>query len=180
MENLSGESDKPQATEHSNIALIYNYTEYRIKLVNDSLNALNTKLGSILAFSGVAIGFSINLPNEPFLLSSAEQYVCYSCLILKILVCLALGSAIFISTIGFYPQAGGGMTPPNILMEEYYEDSDESCRLVIVKTWLEALEELETMRDSKSEYVKKAVFALGGAAILAAINIMLASFLSML
>jgi hypothetical protein len=169
----------PQVSEQSNIKLIYNYTEYRLKLANDSLNSLNAKLGSIIAFSGAAIGFSINLPNQGFG-STTEQLICYSCLILKILVCLSLIVAVCISMTGFYPQAGGGMTPPHILMDEYYYDSEENCRLVIAKTWLETLDELESMRDTKARFVKKAIFALGGAAILAATDIILASLLPML
>ena len=72
------------------------------------------------------------------------------------------------------------MTPPRILMNDYYKDSEENCRLVITKTWLEALDELESMRDTKAEFVKRAILALGSAAILAAIDIIIASYLSML
>jgi hypothetical protein len=176
---MENSSETPQIPEQSNIKLIYSYTEYRLKLANDSLNALNTKLGSIIAFSGVAIGFSINLPNKQFGIAT-EPFICYSCLILKILVCLCLVMAICISMAGFYPKAGGGMTPPRILMNEYFYDSGENCRLVITKTWLETLDELESMRDTKAEYLKKAIFALGGAAILAAMDISLASLLPML
>lgn len=176
---MENSSETPQLPERSNIKLIYTYTEYRLKLANDSLNALNTKLGSIIAFSGAAIGFSINLPNRQFSIVT-EQLTCYSCLILKIFVCLCLAMAICISMIGFYPQAGGGMTPPNILMDEYYYDSEENCQLVITKTWLESLKELELMRDTKAEFVKKAIFALGGAALLAATDVILASLLPML
>jgi hypothetical protein len=176
---MENSSETSRTEKHSNLRLIYSYTEYRLKLANDSLNALNTKLGSIIAFSGAAIGFSINLPNKGFSVVTA-QLTCYSCLILKILVCLCLVVAICISMAGFYPKAGAGMTPPRILMDEYYDDSEENCRLVITKTWLETLDELELMRDTKAEYLKKAIFALGGAAILAAIDIMLASLLPML
>lgn len=170
--------ENEQASERPNIELIYSYTEYRLKLTKDDLNSLNTKLGSIIAFSGAAIGFSINLPNRAFIEQVAEPYLCYSCLTLKILVCLCLVMSICISMFGFYPQAGGGMTPPKTLMDEYYYDTEENCRLVITKTWIEALDELEKMRDSKSEFVKYSIFAFGGAAILAAFDIILASGLS--
>lgn len=164
--------------EHTNIKLIYSYTEYRLKLANDSISALNTKLGSAIAFSGASIGFSINLPNKAFLLAPGDQYICYSCLILKMSVCIVLILAIFTSVIGFIPQSGGGMTPPGLLMEENYYDSDENCRLIITKTWIEALEELELIRDNKSKLVKIAVLLLGLAAFLAATSIILASGLS--
>jgi hypothetical protein len=173
--------EEDQAPERSNIELIYSYTEYRIKLTNDSLHALNTKLGSIIAFSGAAVGFSINLPNKAFIVQqSLEPYICYSCLILKILVCVLLVLAICTSMLGFLPQARGGMTPPNLLLKEHYYDSEEEYRLVITRTWIEALDEIEQARDSKAEFVKRAILALGGAAVLAASNIILASGLSIL
>ena len=175
--------DNPQETketQHTNIKLIYNYTEYQLKLANDSINSLNTKLGSIIAFSGASIGLSINLPNKAFLENATEQYVCYSCLILKILVCILLIVAVSTSVIGFIPQAGGGMTPSNLLMDENYYDSDEDCRLIITKTWIEALAELKSLRDNKANLVKIAILAIGGAAVSAAMDVILASILSML
>jgi hypothetical protein len=177
MENSSEETKEP---EHTNIQLIYDYTEYRLKLANDSLNALNTKLGSIIAFSGVSIGLSINLPSKAFTINSGAQYICYSCFIIKIIVCIFLIAAIVISLSGFTPIEGGGMTPPSLLMNENYYDSDEDCRLIITKTWIEALKELETLRDSKANQVKMSILALGGAAISAAFSVILASVLSII
>ena len=164
----------------TNIQLIYNYTEYRLKLANDSINALNTKLGSIIAFSGASIGLSINLPNRAFIISLSDHYICYSCFILKIFVCIFLIVAIVVSLSGFTPKEGGGMTPPSLLMNENYYDSDENCRLIITKTWIEALEEVESLRDNKANQVKIAILALGGAAILAATSVILASVLSII
>lgn len=72
------------------------------------------------------------------------------------------------------------MTPPQILMDEYYGDSDERCRLVITKTWIEALQELENSRYEKAEFTKKAIIMLSIAALLAAIDIILATFIPLL
>lgn len=78
------------------------------------------------------------------------------------------------------PKASGGMTPPQILMDEYYKDSDENCRLVITKTWIEALQELENLRDKKAEITNKAIIMLCTSAILAALDIILATFIPLL
>ena len=177
MENSSEQTKEP---EHTNIQLIYSYTEYRLKLANESINALNTKIGSIIAFSGVSIGLTINLPNKAFITNFSAQYICYSCLIIKIVVCIFVIAAIVISLSGFTPKEGGGMTPPSLLMKENYYDSDEDCRLIITKTWIEALEELESLRDKKAKQVKMGILALGGAAISAAISVIMASLLSMI
>ncbi len=65
-------------------------------------------------------------------------------------------------------------------MDEYYYDSEENCRLVITKTWLEALDECESVRDEKAKIADQATTALYCAACLAALDIIIAAFLSML
>ncbi len=72
------------------------------------------------------------------------------------------------------------MTPPSLLMEENYYDSDENCRLIITKTWIEALKELESIRDEKAKFVDKAVSTLCGAALVASFSVILAAALPML
>lgn len=169
-----------EQSEHTNINLIYSYTEYRLKLTNDSINALNTKLSAILAFSATSIIFSINLPNQAFLASPDRQYICYSCLVLKILVCCFLALTIYLSVQGFRPKPGGGMTPPDKLMNENYYDSEENCRLIITKTWIEALQDLEKLRDEKAKIADRAIRMLCVAAFCATGSVILASGLSML
>lgn len=166
--------------EYNNINLIYSYTEYRIKMTNDSINALNTKLSAVLGFSATSIIFSINLPNQAFIPNTRHEYLCYSCLILKIIVCVLLAVTIFKCIQGLLPKAVGGMTPPEILMNEYYYDTDENCKLVITKTWIEALKEFETLRDEKAKIANGAITTLGGAALVASSSIILAALLSML
>lgn len=177
MENFQIEDGQ---SEHTNISLIYSYTEYRLKLTNDSINALNTKLSSILAFSATSIIFSINLPNQAFIVIPGHQYICYCCLWLKIVVCVFLALTIYLSVLGFRPKGAGGMTPPDLLMEENYYDSDEDCRLIITKTWIEALKELEFLRDQKAKVADQAIQTLCIAAFCATGSIILASLLSML
>ncbi len=95
-------------------------------------------------------------------------------------VCIFLAITIFICVQGFLPKASGGMTPPKILMNEYYYDSDENCRLVITKTWIEALQEFENVRDEKAKITEKAIIMLSIAALLAALDIILATFIPLL
>ena len=120
----------PIKMEHTNIDLIYSYTEYRITLVNNSINQLNAKLNSVLAFGVISTFLSVDLPDI------------YFCLWLKILICLLLILTILLAVLGLRPRPAGGMTPPHLLMEENYYDTEENCRLIIVKTWIEALKEL--------------------------------------
>lgn len=54
---------------------------------------------------------------------------------------------------GFRPCDSGGITPPSLLMNENYYDSDEYIRLIITKTSIEGLKELECSRDWKASVV---------------------------
>ena len=177
MEDSRSEDEQ---NEHTNIDLIYNYTEYRLKLTKDSINVLNAKLGAVLAFSTISIIFLMNLPNQAYLTSPGSQYICYSCLILKVLACCFLSLTIYLSAQGFRPKPGGGMTPPNLLMNENYYDSEENCRLIITKTWIEALQDLEGLRDEKAKIADQAIQVLCVAAFCATGSVILASGLSML
>lgn len=149
--------------EHTNINLIYDYTEYRIALVNNSINQLNAKINSVLAFGVISVFLSVDLPGA------------YFCLWLKLLTLVFLLLAVFLAVWGLRPMATGGMTPPNLLMEENYYDTDEDCRLIITKTWIEALKELETLRDEKAKVVNRAIYILCAAITCATSSIILAS-----
>lgn len=154
-----------ETMEHTNIDLIYNYTECRLALVNNSINQLNAKLNSILAFGVISTFLSVDLPNTDF------------CLWLKILVCIFLILTILLTILGLRPKPAGGMTPPNLLMEENYYDTEENCRLIIVKTWIEALKELELLRDEKARTAHQAIYMLCAAVTCAASSVVLASAL---
>jgi hypothetical protein len=65
-------------------------------------------------------------------------------------------------------------------MKENYYDSDEDCRLIITKTWIEALKELEILRDEKAKIADRAIHTLSVAAFCATSSVILASVLSML
>jgi hypothetical protein len=99
---------------------------------------------------------------------------------LKIVACVFLALTIYLSVLGFRPLAAGGMTPPDLLMKENYYDSDEGCRLIITKTWIEALKEFELLRAQKAKVGDQAIHTLCMTAFCATGNVILAPVLSML
>ena len=145
--------------EHTNIELIYNYTEYRIRLTNQNLNRLDIKLGIIFVTS------FLSLFNLPELQNN-----------FKVVICIFLIITIGLSYLGLHSKATGGMTPPGLLMKENYYDTDEDCRLIIVKTWIEALKELELLRDEKAGIAKWSSRILCFTILIIAVNIILSSF----
>jgi hypothetical protein len=115
--------------ESNNIALIYDYTQKHIESINKSIDILNTKISFFLLL-------------YVLILISNTQFNYLDCFLL---------TGISISIYTLLPKATGGVTPPEILMNEYYYESEENCRLVIVKTWLETIIELELIRDRKAK-----------------------------
>jgi hypothetical protein len=145
--------------EHTNIELIYSYTKYHIKLVNKSISRLDIKLGIIFVTSILSL---FNLPDSPNNV--------------KTVICVFLVITVGLSYLGLHPKAAGGMTSPGLLMKENYYDTDEDCRLIITKTWIEALKELETLRNEKADIAKWASRILCFTILLIAANIILSSF----
>jgi hypothetical protein len=60
--NDDNEQNRTQNTEQSNIDLIYTYTESVLKSQIDSLGKLDTRLATLLAFSGVLLKLVFDLP----------------------------------------------------------------------------------------------------------------------
>ena len=179
-QDMDKSPEQDNEREHTNINLIYNYTEYIIKFTTDKINALNAKISAILGFSVTAIIFSINLPNKAFISNEDTLDLCYSCLILKILVCVLLGITIFNCIQAFRPKMAGRMKTPQILMDKYYGDTEDNCRLVIIQTWIEGLKELNIILDEKVKIADRAMITLCLAGLTASSSIILACFLSML
>ena len=67
----------------NNLDLIYEYTASILKAFDEDAKAINAKLGTIIAFNGVLIRISMDLPDQ---LTKIGGIPCYSCLIIKIVI----------------------------------------------------------------------------------------------
>lgn len=155
MTNAESQQELPDnpSPEHTNIKLIYKYTQYHLKSVNCSIDILTTKLNVLLGLSAVLV-----IPIAFLLLveiKTKPQY--YWLLGSEIVSCGLLIATLYSCFVGFQPRALGGVTPPSLLMNENYYDSDEDIRLIIVKTWIEALKELEGLRNWKTSVVSQTI-----------------------
>lgn len=145
-----------QLPEHTNINLIYEYTEYHLKSVNRSIDILTTKLNVLLGLStALVVPIALLLP-----IGIKTKFQCYWLLSLEIMSCGLLIATLYFCITGFQPRSLGGVTPPSLLMNENYYDSDEDIRLIITKTRIEALKELEDLRDWKASVVNQIVILL--------------------
>jgi hypothetical protein len=174
MENSLNDKNK-----HTNIGLIYEYTENVVKSVGDNIEKLNTRLASVIGFSGILLRFVADLPNTgikidcPFLNIHLQSL----CLVLKLGVCFLLACCICLSAMGLAPKGGSGtMVPPGMLLDEWYFETDERCRLYIVKSWRVGLENLDSSRIKKAWNLNIAVLLLILATALFALDIALSAW----
>jgi hypothetical protein len=164
--NIGEQNYKP------NSRLFYTYTESAIKLLNDSINALNSKLSTVIGFAGVLLRFGVDLPgNIPI-----GDTQCLSCLILKVASITFAFLSILTAILGFLPQTVGTMAyPEDLLVDEYFEDTEENNRIRIVKTWLIGYQLILDSIDTKSAGLKHASIFLLFAAAAYALDSVIAS-----
>lgn len=166
---------------HNNVSLAYIYTKEVIEDTNKSLDALNTKLTAVLAFSGLLLRFSGDLPETNDFFVAA-----------RLVVCSFFGLAVVFCCLGLQPKVGGAVVVPDDLIygrversngdgeKEYgalcYHESDERVRLFIIKTWLSRLPELDRRVESSFDALKKATWCIAAGSILLAICLATAPF----
>ncbi|MDT9186269.1 MAG: hypothetical protein P5681_00410 [Limnospira sp. PMC 894.15] len=174
MTDIKLEQDKKR------VDFIYDYTKDIISANEDSIRVSDTKLGSIIALSGAYLIVINSLPIAPA--SKSEiQYTCYSLITLKILVVLFLAVAIICAICGLLPKSRLGATSPSGLMKERDNSRDErELKIIVIKTWIDELEEHDRFRDTKAQWVKRSLIWLSLSAVAAVVNISLANLISML
>ena len=166
--------------DNPNITLIYEYAQQALKDLDTSSNILNTKLAAVIGFDAALIRFSSSSPDKSLVIELVNigfHLNCYSCLFLKILSYMSLIISLVFALWGFRPQKGGEIILPEELMEKCLEISEEHYRISIIDSWNKSIEELAATRDRTAKLFNRAVLFLGIAAILSAIDIILASLL---
>lgn len=133
---------------HSNIDTIYDYTQYQIDSINQSVATLNNKISVVLIIAFFLL-FSFVAP--------VIFYKSWAYIILFFINIILVSAAIVQSFWCLWPSGAGSVILPKILIEEYYYASSEDCKLVIVKTWVEALQELVAWRNEKANKLKLAI-----------------------
>jgi hypothetical protein len=128
-------------TSKPNTELIYNYTEALIKAQNESLNRLDTKLGGLLAFTGVLVKIAADLPGRTAL-QGITGLICYSCILLKVLTLVFLALAALKLCIGITAKLREKVVSPQALMrDEWYFADQENCKCYIINTWIKTEQE---------------------------------------
>lgn len=153
------------SVEHTNIALIYEYTESVIKAANDSVRSLNTKLSGIIGLSGVLLKFAGDLEHSTDWSTG-----------LQILICILLVAASWVGLLGLQPKDIGDIVRPKELRKDFYYSTEEECRRYIVDNWINAIAQLDQNRDEKQGHLNTAIVFFTLATTLFGLDICLNSF----
>jgi hypothetical protein len=142
----------------TNIKLTYDYTLNSIKVVNESVDKINTKLALVLTLSGILVNFGKDLPGYDLVISpTGLTYLCLSCYLLKLGAYILIIAAISFALWGLSPSTGGKIILPAQLLEDEWNLAEEEDYLTALIDYLERetllfQEKAETRRNSCSDH----------------------------
>ena len=163
-----------QNNDPKNYELAWEYSQAVLQLVHKSIDTLTTKLNTLLGFNGLLLRFALDLKG---LNIDVLRLPCYSCLVLKIGVCIfSITSLLFIAQGLKTGKSGKIVDPSELLQRQWYYCDEENTYLYLTKTLRDGIEDLRQYRDKKAGAFDKSLTFLIFAAICLAINIILSSF----
>lgn len=165
--NTKPDEDK----QFKNTGLIYDYTESVFESILSSIEKIDTKLATIIGFGGVILKFTLDLPGNNY----SNDYICYSCLIFKILACIGAVLSICTSVYAFTVKRITQIVSPRELHRSWLNETEERCRLLISRTWRNAIEDLEKTRDKKIRYLNISLISLAAVSVFFGLDIIIYS-----
>ncbi len=153
----------------TNIKLTYDYTLNSIKVVNESVDKINTKLGLVLTLSGILVNFAKDLPGYNLVITKTGlTYLCLSCYLLKLGAYILRIVAISFALWGLSPSVSGKIILPAQLLEDEWNLAKEEDYLTALIDYLEkeTLLLLNKFRDIKAGRLALAIRAISFAVIL--------------
>lgn len=153
----------------TNIKLTYEYTLNSIKVVNESIDKINTKLALIITFGGILINFGKDLPEYSLVINSdLIKYYCWLCYIMKLSAYIFIIKAIAIALWGLSPNVGGKIILPEQLISDEWNNAAEEEYLTALTKYLEkeTLLVLNDIRDYQASRLSWAIRSIAIAVIL--------------
>ncbi len=155
----------------TNIKLTYEYTLNSIKVINDSIDRIRTKLTLVVTLGGVLANFGKDLPGYYSVINcnnNGMDYPCLSCYLLKLLAYIFLILAIGIALWGLSPSVGGKIILPEQLISDEWNNAAEEDYLVSLVEYLEkeTLLVLNNIRDYQASRLSWSINSIGIAVIL--------------
>jgi hypothetical protein len=153
----------------TNIKLTYDYTLNSIKVVNESVDKINTKLGLVITLSGIMVNFGKDLPGYDLVTAKTGlTYVCLSCYLFKLGAYVLIIAAISFALWGLSPAIGGKIILPAQLLENEWNLAEEEDYMTALIGYLEqeTLLVLNKLRDVKAGRLAWAIRSIASAVIL--------------
>jgi hypothetical protein len=153
----------------TNIKLTYDYTLNSIKVINESVDKINTKLGLVLTLSGILVNFSKDLPGYVIVIvQTGLTQPCLSCYLLKLSAYVFIIIAIAMALWGLWPSTGGKIVLPEQLLQDEWNLIDEEDYMTALIKYLEkeTLLVLNNVRDIKASRLDWAIRSIALAVIL--------------
>jgi len=140
---------------HNNAEFIHNYTAEAVERINRSINIGTDKLTKVLAFSGVFLKLSGDMPSEGYLFTL--KFLTMACLSLATGFCAA----------GLWTRGDSKTMPdPDWLLEEQYRLSEEEMHVMLTRSLVSAVPSLREIRDYRAGTLKAAIGLLTAAGFL--------------
>ena len=151
----------------TNIKLTYDYTLDSIKVVRESIDKINTKLGLVVTLSGILVNFGKDLPGYNLVVGEMGL-TCLSCYLLKLGAYILIIGAISFALWGLSPVIGGKIVLPAQLLEDEWNLADEEDYMAALIGYLEqeSLIVLDELRDVKTGRLSLAIRSIAAAVIL--------------
>lgn len=155
--NIRKESDKTEVSESnqyfSNVDLIYNYTEWLIKSIDNSLNRININLIIVLFVCGFVL---ISDFNKLIYINGSQNQ-----LTIKYAMQLLLTINVWLCTVGLILKSPGYTVDPELLMsDEWFFGDKTKIKCLIINTWIEMLKEHERVGMKKAKIMVFAIVLL--------------------
>jgi hypothetical protein len=153
----------------TNVRLTYDYTLNSIKVVNESIDKINTKLAVVLTLSGVLVNFGKDLPGYfENTVCTSQIYPCISCYLMKLSAYVLIITAIAIALWGLWPSSGGKIVLPEQLLKDEWNLIKEEDYMTALIQYLEkeTLLVLNTIRDLKASRLDWSIRSIASAVVL--------------
>jgi hypothetical protein len=137
MDNLPVVETQNQV-QSDNLSLIYSYTESFLKTRTDNIARIETRLSTMLAFTGVAIKLASDLPS-----AGQIQALRTASIIALTIGVIIIGNALRSKRIK-------GYVTPQELVEDWYDSPEPDLKGFIASQWLEIDQAIEAMGQRKA------------------------------
>ena len=159
--------NKRATTEEQRNELVSHYIEHSYKATIDSLNSLNTRLTTLIGFSGILLRITIDLPEVII-------YDFQLTPIIKIIVSIILFLVILSLIMGLSPKASGSPYTGQELLDKLSQNNTHNeCLRFIILHRDKTIEDIDKLRVQKTDNLKISNILISVSIFLFALDIIL-------